>query len=167
MGYIEESENAVVLPLAGGEPGTQQTVSFMIRNALDGASLPQVRALAESAVKGAPERDLAAEAQRIEKWVKGHLRYTRDGLNVEMLKTVPRILGEIQSQGYFMGDCDDASTLSAALLLSLGHQVGFQVLGRGNVPHHVNVYDASAGVQVDPTGEPTGNFGYRRVYPVR
>jgi len=167
MGYIEEAEGAVVLPMAGGNDGVMQTISFMTRNALEGAALPELRAAAEEAVRGSPARRWDAEAAAVELWIRRHLRYTRDGLNVETLKTVPRMLSELKTTGVIMGDCDDASTLAAAMLLAVGHQVGFQVLGRGNTPHHVNVFDTTAGVQVDPTGEPTGFFGYRRVYPVR
>ena len=167
MGYIEEAEGAVVLPMAGGNDGVLQTISFMTRNALEGAAHPALRAAAEEAVRGAPARRWDAEAQAVERWIRRRLRYTRDGFNVETLKTVPRMLAELQSTGVIMGDCDDASTLAAAMLLAVGHQVGFQVLGRGNVPHHVNVLDTTSGVSVDPTGEPTGAFGYRRVYPVR
>jgi hypothetical protein len=144
-----------------------QTVSFMVRNALAGSSVPQLRAAAEEAVRGAPARRWDAEARAVEQWIRKRLRYTRDGFNVETLKTIPRMLRELARTRVIIGDCDDASTLAAAMLLAVGHQPALQILGRGKTPHHVNVLDTTSGVVVDPTGEPTGVFGYRRVYPVR
>jgi hypothetical protein len=166
MGYVEENHSEQVLPMAGGEPGVFQTVSYMRGFALAGASTPEVRAAAEEAVRPSAARDWPAEARAIEAWVRAHLRYTRDGLKVETLKTPQRALAEVRQYGRYLGDCDDASMLVAAMLLAVGHRPAFQVLGRGNVPHHVNVLDLTSKLILDPTGEPAGLFGYRRVYPV-
>jgi hypothetical protein len=98
--------------------------------------------------------------------VRERLRFTRDGFKVETLKTPQRMLQEIASYKKFVGDCDDASILVATLLLAVGHQPAFQVLGRGKVPHHVNVVDRTTGLMLDAAGNPTGAFQYRKLFPI-
>jgi len=167
MGYIEDNDRAQVLPMAGGESGIMQTISFMKTFALGASADPLVREAAEEVIRNVQQRAYGMEARMVESWIRKRLRYTRDGLNVETIKAPRRMLEELKKNGVMIGDCDDASTLAAALLLSLGHRPAFQVLGRGEVPHHVNVLDVTSGVVVDPTGEPRGSFGYRKVYLVK
>jgi len=166
LGYIEDTDKAEVIPLAGGEAGIWQTISHMRGFAVSASADPNIRQAAESALVGIASRDWPAEARAIERWVRARLHYVRDGLNIETLKSPQRMLAEIRSAGLAVGDCDDASMLAAALLLAVGHRPAFQVLGRGKVPHHVNVLDTTGGTVVDPTGEPSGSFGYRKVYAV-
>jgi len=152
--------------LPPGLPGTDVTVERMGELARSGARLPALRLIVEDIVRKLPARDWTAEALAVEDWIRRRLRFTRDGLNVETLKTVPKMLADLARTGRLVGDCDDASILGAAMLLSLGHPVSFQVLGRGKKPHHVNVLDTLSGRTVDPTGEPSGFFGFRKLYKV-
>lgn len=166
MGVIEDRLGTSVEPLEAGMAGVDQTVLAMIRLATQGGALPAVRMLAERIVRRTPARDWRGETAAVRAWVARHLRYTRDGLQVETLKTPEHMLEEIRRTGKFLGDCDDASILAAALLLSIGHQPAFLLLGRGNVPHHVAVFDRTVGQVVDPTGEPRGPYSFRRTYDV-
>lgn len=166
MGYIEAPFDTQVVPLSAGLTGTAETISVMQRLALQGAASPSVREQAERIIIRRPARNWAAESRAIEAWVQNHIRYTRDGLQVETVKSPERMLREIHSQGLTLADCDDASVLISSLLLTVGHAPAFQVLGRGEVPHHVNVIDRTANVELDATGEPLGEFGFRRVYSV-
>ena len=149
-----------------GMTGILETVQVMQRLARQGAATPAVREAAEHIVRSVPARDLQAEARAVESWIRVHLRYTRDGLDVETLKTPERMLAEIASQGKTIGDCDDAAVLGAALLLALGHAPQFTLLGKGEFPHHVVVEDLSSGRLLDPTAEPRGPWGYRRSFHV-
>ncbi len=166
MGYVEAAFDTQVFPLSNGLQGTAETVAVMQRLALQGSATPQVREAAEKIIIRRAARDWKAEARAIEAWVQNHIRYTRDGLLVETLKSPQRMLRDIASQGLTLADCDDASILTAALLLSIGHAPAFQILGRNETPHHVNVLDKTSGLELDSTGEPTGTFNYRRVYNV-
>lgn len=162
MGYAL----AAVGYLPPGMAGTDLTVGRMQDLALEGTRTPAVRLAVENIIRATPSRDYPAETRAVESWVRQRLHFVRDGLKVETLKSAARMLGEVTSYGRFTGDCDDASILSAALLMSLGHPVSFQVLGRGRFPHHVNVLDELSGMTVDPTGEPRGHFGFRKLYRV-
>lgn len=164
--YREEEIQSDLIPLSGGIAGTEETIIYMQRLALQGSRLEKLRGLAEHLVRSLPARDYAAEAVAVENWVRAHLRFTRDGLLTETLKTPERMLNEVAAYSIFTGDCDDASILVAALLLALGHAPAFQVLGRGKMPHHVNVIDRTSGQVLDPTGNPAGAFGYVRAYDV-
>lgn len=166
MGYAAEVPLSELSILPSGELGTDVTVSRMGDLARLGTRSPDVRATAESIVRQLPARNWPAETRAVEEWIRKRLRFTRDGVRVETLKTPERMIGEINEHGLFIGDCDDAATLGAALLMSVGHPVAFQTLGRGGKPHHVNVLDRLSGLTVDPTGEPRGFFGYRKLYEV-
>jgi hypothetical protein len=154
------------MPLSDGLAGTEETVAVMQRLALQGAALPRVREQAERIIRGLPARDWGAEARCLAAWVKRHMRYTRDGLTIETIKTVPRMLDDIEKYGAALLDCDDAAVLLGSLLLTIGHAPAYQLLGRGEIPHHVNVLDRTSGMELDPTGEPRGVFRFRRVYPL-
>jgi hypothetical protein len=159
-----------VITLESGLAGTRQTVAYMIRLAAGESATAAVREAAERIVRGLPEKDWAAEARAVAEWVRTHMRYTRDGLETETLKTPTRMLREIASRGRACLDCDDAAVLIASILLSIGHAPAFEVLGRGRVPHHVRVLDKSTNLVLDPTvGEISGSggFGFREVYDVR
>lgn len=162
MGYAL----AAVGFLPPGLAGTDLTVARMGELAVAGTRMPDARLAVEAIIRAVPSRDYPAETRAVESWIRQHLHFVRDGLKVETLKSVDRMLAEVRESGRFIGDCDDAAILTASLLMSLGHPVAFQVLGRGSFPHHVNVLDELAGMTVDATGEPRGHFGFRKLYKV-
>lgn len=166
--YVNERLGDTVWPLSDGLAGTRETVAVMQRLAVAGASRPDTRNLTEKALRaaGVAQRDRAAESRALAAWVRNHLHYIPDGLTVETLRTVERMAADIAQTGRTFGDCDDASILLAAMLMTIGHAPAFQVLGRGETPHHVNVIDKSTGLELDPTGEPRGPWGFREVFDV-
>jgi hypothetical protein len=167
--YANAKLGTQLIALSDGVAGTRETVMLMQQVANADSATPEVRRTAEKIVFGVSDRDWAGESRAIERWVKAHMRYTRDGLRVETLKTPLRMLREISTDDRSCMDCDDAATLIAALLLSVGHAPAFEVLGRGAVPHHVRVLDRSTDLILDPTvGEvsPGGQFGFREVFDV-
>jgi hypothetical protein len=167
MGYIEDPLGTGTEQMEPGYGGTLSTVVVMQRVATQATLDPEIRKLAEDIVRPLAQRDWKAEARAIEAWVRRGLRYTRDGLNVETLKTPRSLSDEFKAHGKFTGDCDDASMLVAALLLAVGHRPSFLLLGRKDVPHHVCVLDRTTGLTLDPTGEPRGPFGFRRAFDVQ
>lgn len=78
--------------------------------------------------RGLPARDYRGQAAAIRAWVKSHLRFVRDPNGVELL-TLPRtLLKEIIARSYTSGDCDDAATLSASLLVAVGFPCRFEAV---------------------------------------
>lgn len=116
--------------LLGGDWGIYQTVSQL--KALINQALrdPQatIRLRAESILAPTAERDEMAEVTALFDFVQSALHYINDPSDIELLKYPLLIDQNITAQGYFMGDCDDASGYLAALLKSVGYQVALVVV---------------------------------------
>lgn len=81
-----------------------------------------------------PPRKYMRELVALHAFVRDKIRYVRDPVGVEMVQTPERTL-EVGT-----GDCDDKSTLLAALLESTGHPARFTVVAfNGNPFSHVLV----------------------------
>ena len=87
----------------------------------EGAGHPSVRALATQITRNLASRDYLGEITAVFNWVKQNIRFS--GEFKETLQS-PYVTLQLAT-----GDCDDHSTLIAALLLSLGYQVRFKTVG--------------------------------------
>lgn len=128
--------NARLEGIPDGMPGAIQTL-FRMRD-LARASLREadqrVRETALSIISGS--QSWIAQARAIQEWVQDHIQYVRDPIDanggVELIQTPQKTLD------YGAGDCDDQSTLMAALLSSVGHPSRFMAVGfRGEPLSHV------------------------------
>lgn len=106
-----------------GAAGTRATLAAMRQAALQANTTLEVRHLAESIIENVPPKDFRGELEAIQDWVRTNIRYTRDPLYVETLKTPHALLEDRQ------GDCDDQATLVAALALSIGFKPRFVAIG--------------------------------------
>lgn len=107
-------------PDAGGTHATLKLMSGLVKKFKRD---PMIRDTATSLVAGLRPRDWTGEARRLYEYVRDHIRYTRDVSGVETLQTPP-VTMEMEA-----GDCDDKSTLLAALLESIGHPTSFVATG--------------------------------------
>jgi len=107
------------------------TLATMSRMSTAGAIDPTVRLTALEIVKALPQKDFQGEAIAIFRFVRDKIRYVRDVYRVETVQE-PRATLELGQ-----GDCDDKSTLLAALLASVGVETAFGALVRGNSVMHV------------------------------
>jgi transglutaminase-like putative cysteine protease len=82
-----------------------------------------IRNLAEAIVADIPNKDYAGEIAAIQKYVRDNIRYTRDPVTTETLKTPEELLISRQ------GDCDDQATLVAAIAMTIGFPVRFIAIG--------------------------------------
>lgn len=116
--------------LLGGDWGIYQTVSTLrglVNESLrDPAS--RIRLRAESVLGPIAEKDEDGEISAVYDFVTHVLHYVDDPADVELLKNPVLIDQNVTDQGYFMGDCDDASGYLAALLKSVGYQVQFVIV---------------------------------------
>jgi transglutaminase-like putative cysteine protease len=87
-------------------------------------SHPQIRQTALDLVGAIPGKNWRAEVEAIFAYVRDQIRYTRDINGVETLQT-PLVTLQVEQ-----GDCDDKSTLLAALLEAVGHPTRFVAIGR-------------------------------------
>ena len=114
-----------------GVDGIKQTLAIM-RKLKDAYKIhPIVRGLAMSLIAQIPQKDYRAEIHALTDYVKNNVRYTRDVAGVETLQTPTKTLE------FGQGDCDDKSTLLAAMLESIGHKCRFRAVGmrKGNFCH--------------------------------
>ncbi len=68
-----------------------------------------------------PERDDVAEVAALFNFVQDTLHYVDDPTDIELVKSPMLLDQSVTAQGYFMGDCDDASGYLAALLKAVGY----------------------------------------------
>lgn len=107
-----------------------------------------MRELALAIIADFPQKDFNREIQALFDFVKYRIRYVKDIHGVETLQTPAKTLE------YGAGDCDDKSTLLAALLESIGHETRFHAMGFR--PSHIShvLLDVKSGGQwlpLDPT----------------
>jgi len=149
-----EPERIQFYTLAGGEAGIVQTAKMMRELVSAYKVNPEIRGLALSLVSNLPGKDEIAEIDTLFKFVRDRIRYVKDVYNVETLATPVKTL-EIGQ-----GDCDDKSTLLAALLESIGYQTMFKLASySGDMFEHVYVFVCGLGIAIhlDPTEpEPAG-----------
>ena len=106
-----------------GPRGTRVTLDYMRAFAREGKTALPVRMLALRLVRHLPQKDWAGQVRVIHAFVRDKIRYVKDVRGVETLQTPEKTL-EIGQ-----GDCDDKSTLTAALLESIGHPTRFIAVG--------------------------------------
>lgn len=133
--------NTVSKRLLPGRKGTVTTLRVMSRMARAGSGHPAVVKTAQDVMRQVPERDHEGEISAMLSYVRSAMRYTRDPLDTETIKAAEVMVGEIEEHGQFVGDCDDASVLLAALLGAVGYATDFKVAGadrsRPREPSHV------------------------------
>lgn len=117
--------------IPSGSAGVRETLSIMAKLARDGKKAVPVRLAALQITQHLKQKNWLGEIRALHAFVRDRIRYVRDVRGVETLQDPIRTLQ------FRAGDCDDKSTLLAALLLSIGHPVRFHAIGfrRGAYSH--------------------------------
>jgi transglutaminase-like putative cysteine protease len=113
-----------------GTLGVKDTLAEMRNFARASVRDPQqiVRELTLSLVLNLPERDYGAEITALHAFVRDNIRYVQDPEDLELVATPEKTLE------YRQGDCDDKSTLLAAMLTSINHPARFAAIGLNGQP---------------------------------
>lgn len=111
------------LKIAGGELGTRETLEAMTALAVEASRDPQLIDHARALVSGLPNKAYKDEAELVYEHVRNTVRYVHDPIGLETI-TDPRWLMFVIGAG----DCDDHSTLVAALALALGLGAAFRTV---------------------------------------
>lgn len=104
---------------------TLRAMSRLVRSEMKN---PQVWRVARKIAAETNSRDQGTLARAIRKWCDARFRYVRDPQRVELLQSPSRLLTEIATDGYFAGDCDEASILTAALCCAVGIRCEFHAV---------------------------------------
>jgi len=132
----------LVVPLAGGELGTDQTVDIMARLVRKSLEDPATKQMAVAVTQGIDAKDPLKYVRAVWAGVRAKMRYVPDVYQVEELTSPAIHSRRILSTGASYGDCDDFSMLGAAWLLALGVPARFEVVAspkNGGKFDHVRV----------------------------
>jgi transglutaminase-like putative cysteine protease len=115
-------------PLLPGDQGTAQTLAAMRRLVNESLTDLKLRTVALQSVEGCG-RNLECQYRALRRWLVSHWQFVRDPSGIELIHRPERLLDQIRTQGYALGDCDDAAILGAALGKIVGFPARFVVLG--------------------------------------
>lgn len=149
------------------------TVALIKSLALAGSKSPDVKIAAINILSDAGINDGRARnpsAVALARWIGREIQFFRDPKGTETLQTPQKTI----EFGY--GDCDDMSILLAAMLMSIGIEVRFRIVGKDR-PGHIYVealveagwlgLDPVARAGIDPHPSTLTTFkieGYRGIY---
>lgn len=111
------------MAIPNGSAGTRETLKLMSGLVRQSKKSLQIRMLALRLVGERRQKDWFGEVRDIHAFVRDRIRYVKDIRGVETLQTPEKTL-EIGQ-----GDCDDKSSLIAAMLESIGHPTRFVAVG--------------------------------------
>lgn len=117
-----------------GAEGIRATLKAMSHITKAFKASPYIRELALSLTADLPPKKWLAEAARIHNYVRDNIRYIKDIRGIETIQT------PVQTLRLGQGDCDDKSTLVAALLESIGHPTRFVAVGFNGDGRYVHVF---------------------------
>lgn len=148
--------------LPDDSPGTHATLKIMSALVRQYKRDPLLRDTAISLVASLPPKDRAGEVRALYEYVRDQIRYVRDISGVETIQ-IPPVTMELEA-----GDCDDKSTLLAALLECIGYPTRFVATGYrvpGRFSHvYVEVLLDDQWIPLDATTSKP--FGWRPRSPV-
>lgn len=153
--------------IGDGDAGTAQTVSVMYQQIYEGMKQPDVNAQAIAIVNQANPApfDFAGQRRAIFNWFRRNIRFVRDPVGVETVRTAPETL---RAGG---GDCDCQTVLMGALLTTIGNHVRITTIqsqpGNPDFSHvFLEVLDGNKWVPVD-AARPDAQYARRHDYFVR
>lgn len=145
-----------VRPMAPGLRGVRQTIAVMRDLVNAGRVDPVIRQAATSIIFLQPEKVPDAEVGKLLEFVQQTIRYTQDVHDVETVSTPEKtLLGKV-------GDCDDQSTLLAALCESVGYATRFIVAAYDDpkIMEHVYLQICVDGQWLDADPTEDGPLGW-------
>ena len=112
-----------LIDIPDGAAGTRATLRIMARLVRETRIQQSIRALATTLTQDLEGQNYTEEARRCFEFARDSIRYLQDTNGVELIQN-PNVTLSIQA-----GDCDDKSTLLAAMLESIGHPARFVAIG--------------------------------------
>lgn len=154
-----------------GERGTDETVRAMVGAVERSLRAPDLRLLALRIIQaaGVPDRNPVGQARAIFDWITNNIHYVKDALGVEVVQQ-PEVTVKLRA-----GDCDDHTTLVAALARSIGLPVRIKTIGSTkDTFRHVfpEVFTGREWLPVDttaqrPFGSKLPDLGAEKIYTFR
>ncbi len=139
--------------LPAGVAGIRATLDHMVRLTKQGRKDLGVRTVAMELVRELPQKAFADQVVNLFQFVQKRIRYVSDVRDVETLQAPKYTLEKGQ------GDCDDKSTLLAALLESIGHPTRFAALAIQGGPFSHVIVETRLGAKWKPL-DATVSYAY-------
>ncbi len=132
--HLRPIRHQTLSAIPDGLAGIKATLACMTNLVRESKTEPEIRRLANVLTQNLNQKDFRGEVENIFLFVQNDIRYLQDVADVETLQTPVVTLEESA------GDCDDKSTLLAALLESINHKTRFVAVGFDGEPiSHVYV----------------------------
>lgn len=77
-------------------------------------------------------------AEGLEDFLRSHFFYRAE--HEEVVRSVPRMLSDLEAQGHIEGDCDDISTFICAVLAAMGISCRFVAIRYGGSEEFLHVF---------------------------
>lgn len=150
LGAVPPAMQVSVHQIPGGDRGTKATLERMRKITIDSLKDPKHGAFLRGlAIKitleaGCKTKQFLCEAKALGDWVRDNVKWIRDTRGFETLQYPYRTLA------FGAGDCDDLSTLLAALTTSIGIATRFKAIAANPMrkDQYSHVY-----LEMDPTGQ--------------
>ncbi len=123
-----------LMGIPDGAAGARATLRLMAQLVRQSRIDQSIRNLALTLIQDTSAHDNYGELCACFNYVRDAIRYTLDTNNVEVLQS-PEVTAAIRQ-----GDCDDKSTLLAAMLESIGHPCRFVAIGYSRPNQYEHVY---------------------------
>lgn len=129
--HLKEPQKQELRAIPDGIRGIKATLAYMSGFVREGKTNPKIRGMATQLTMPIGQRNFTAEAKAQFQFVRDNIRYLGDITDVETIQS-PQVTLDNRA-----GDCDDKSTLLAALLESIGHKTRFVAVGfrAGQIDH--------------------------------
>lgn len=132
-----EQNGVVRYRIGHGATDAEQILSVLSSLIAEYGVDPSIRVFTTSLFTGCGNDDRSCQLNRITSWMEDNVRYVRDPLHVEYVRSPTAMLREYKEYGMANGDCDDQVLLSGAML----HSVGFQVRPVGRMLFTKDYFD--------------------------
>ena len=135
---LSESNGVVRYRVGYGSSDAEQILSVLSRLIAEYGLDPRVRRFTTSLFGGeVGNDDRNGQVRAITGWMEDYVRYVRDPLGVEYVRSPIAMLDEFHQFGMANGDCDDQVLLSGSML----HSIGFAVRPVGIHLHDAEYHD--------------------------
>lgn len=121
--HLSSISTSTLQLIPDGVPGISATLKIMSQLVKEYKKSMAVRGLTLRLVKDCGQKDYSCEVRQVHAYVRDTIRYVNDIRDVETIQTPDKTIELGQ------GDCDDKSTLIAAMLESIGHPTRFVAIG--------------------------------------
>lgn len=132
-----EQNGVVRYRIGHGATDAEQILSVLSSLIAEYGVDPTVRVFTTSLFTGCGNDDRSCQFNRITSWMEDGVRYVRDPLHVEYVRSPTAMIREYREHGLANGDCDDQVLLAGSML----HSVGFQVRPVGRMLFTKDYFD--------------------------